>query len=575
MPESSHAAESRQVNVPLPQNNDLPYLCGHRVTRSRQKCCFASVCGTITDMYKWFLMTRSVLLRLFAGFFLLYALTSSGDLIGDTQVRWSVASRLVDTGWVDLVPGTTLLFAVGGDGKPYSYYGPAQSVCLLPYVLAGRAVAAVAHQSAARADQIGQFLASLTLFPAFGAFAIVLVYTLARDGSQDARTALLVAIVYGLATMHWHHSVTTYEESQVAVCVLGSLWAIRRAWNTNQFRFRLLAVAAMGVALTFRVSSVAMTVPLGLVALGYDLFDARGAAERIRRATHWLFAVLIGVGPFVALLAAYNQSRFGSVWETGYAIAHWDEPGGVKLFDTPLLIGLSGMLFSPGKSLFLFNPVLLAAIPGFLGLWRVQRRLAVAIAVPFVGTLLFHSWYTFWAGDLAWGPRYLASAMGFCVLALIPLMKQPRLPRAVIVLAAVSVCVQVASIIYSFGLEFFQDRRHGTIPDGYVWRPAESQLYSRFRNIILHAWGRPSYESIPPIQERQVTHHIVTSREAVQRLHAINIFPFKAYAATGSRAIFLALLAIWLTGLGLLSFLVYGFNRYSAQVETHSSPECT
>ena len=200
-------------------------------------------------------------LQLFAGFLLLYALTASGDLIGDTEVRWAVAARLVDTGWVDLAPGSTLLYSVGRDGKPYSYYGPAQSVCLLPYVLAGRSVAALTHQNALRADQIGQFLASLTLFPAFGAFAVVLVYALARDASQDARTALRVALVFGLATMHWHHTVTTYEESQVAVCVLGSLWAIRRAWSTHAFGYRLLAVAAMGVALTFRLSSVAMTAP--------------------------------------------------------------------------------------------------------------------------------------------------------------------------------------------------------------------------------------------------------------------------------------------------------------------------
>jgi hypothetical protein len=45
------------------------------------------------------------------------------------------------------------------------------------------------------------------------------------------------------------------------------------------------------------------------------------------------------------VMAFYNQVRFGNPFETGYG----EEAGA---FTTPLLLGLYGLLLSPGKGLF-------------------------------------------------------------------------------------------------------------------------------------------------------------------------------------------------------------------------------
>jgi len=297
--------------------------------------------------------------------------------------------------------------------------------------------------------------------------------------------------------------------------------------------------------------------PLVSVVVIAELVQSGSAAARIRSLSRWLLAGILGFGPFLVLVGTYNAVRFGSAFDTGYASAHLNQLGGIALFETPLPSGLAGMLLSPGKSVFLFCPVLLAAFVGFRVLWRHHRTLTVAILAALTSTVLFHSKYTFWAGDLAWGPRYLASGMGIWVLGMIPAVSRPRFSGGFVAVLSLSVCVQLASIVYSFGLEFYQDRRHGTIPDGYVWRPVESQLFCRFRNIALHALGRPDYNSIPPKKENPNTHQVSTTPESVRRLHAINIFPFKARALTGDNLLSAVLLAVWLTGIVLLVFVIH------------------
>lgn len=72
---------------------------------------------------------------LFLFVFLTYALTSSGDLVGDSATRWLVAERVAHHGAIDLPEGASRLVAQGPDGKLYSWYGPGQVACLVPFVL--------------------------------------------------------------------------------------------------------------------------------------------------------------------------------------------------------------------------------------------------------------------------------------------------------------------------------------------------------------------------------------------------------------------------------------------------------
>src|SRR5260370_28289607 len=94
-------------------------------------------------------------LLLFVFFQALYALTSSGNAfrVPDEFEVYFQAEHLVDAG--DLSVPQTLAIAQGGqpiffgetgrDGRPYAPYGPGVAFLILPFHLAGRAVAAAAR----------------------------------------------------------------------------------------------------------------------------------------------------------------------------------------------------------------------------------------------------------------------------------------------------------------------------------------------------------------------------------------------------------------------------------------------
>ena len=65
-----------------------------------------------------------------------------------------------------------------------------------------------------------------------------------------------------------------------------------------------------------------------------------------------------------------------------------------------LLRGLKGFLYSPGKGLFFYNPILLLAIPGIFVLWRSHRRWAIYILAGFIGCLFLHAIFPSFHGNI-------------------------------------------------------------------------------------------------------------------------------------------------------------------------------
>jgi len=141
--------------------------------------------------------------------------------------------------------------------------------------------------------------------------------------------------------------------------------------------------------------------PAGVAALA--LGWGAGVRPLLRR------AALFAVGPLLAGLVqvGYNYLRYQGLPNALFRTGYEHEPG----FSTPLDVGLAGLLFSPGKSLFLYAPALLLAP---LGLWLLARsagrpgRVAAALIVAQAAlSLVFNGMWWAWTGNFAWGPRLI------------------------------------------------------------------------------------------------------------------------------------------------------------------------
>jgi hypothetical protein len=210
---------------------------------------------------------------------------------------------------------------------------------------------------------------------------------------------------------------------------------------------------------------------------------------------------------FLVIDRIYQYIRFGSWTNTYVAIFAREQrqmdptlpasfPFNRGWFEGGLQSGVLGPFFMPEKSIFLFDPMFLLALLLTALLWKrlssAMRAFAVASLAMLAAYVLFYARYNWWAGDFAWGDRYISSAVEFTTLLAIPLLIRYRqaLGRAIwylgMTITGISVAIQCASLAFWLPLEIYQMETLGHP----TW-----VVPLRFKNIAafaLHkraAWG--------------------------------------------------------------------------------------
>lgn len=486
---------------------------------------------------------------LFLTSFLLYSLASPGNLPGDTEVRWSVARQMVRGNGVSLEENLrTNNYAVGAQGKRYSFYGLGQSLCLAPFAAAGLIMEKTGIAAPETADLAGQFLASLIFFPMAGAALVWLFYRLVLLLNYNRTTAIVLSAVLAFATMNFHYSTNTQEQTQEGMLLASAILLMVKYRRQRRFVHAWLFCAVLGACLLLRPPSAVTVLPIYLVAAASDIF---GFAKKYKLKTTgtWLLAGLLGTGGFIVACGWYNYIRFGSIFESGYELSIATSMAGHGLFEGSPLPALAGMLFSPGKSIFLYNPVLLLFPLCAYSFFHKHKIEAVAAFAAILSNLAFYSFSTGWTGDYAWSIRYQVPLLPFLVLPLAVLFDRPMkhsLKTFLTLLILTSCLIQAASVIYNFNLEFVQNPNHCLIPDNWVWKWPQSHLLKRFENIIRHITGTRDFSSVKVINEEPMLLKYNRSEQSVRNTYVINFFPFKARGLLHSERPFYPLLGIWL-----------------------------
>src|SRR5262249_37188147 len=114
-------------------------------------------------------------------------------------------------------------------------------------------------------------------------------------------------------------------------------------------------------------------------------------------------ALLLPACPIGAALLAYNLYFFGAA-SGGYATNNDSFIWSLAQFQG----GLAGLLFSPGRGLFLYFPFAAVTLGLILGRPSLLRQpLPAALAVSIVCSTVLFSFYGAWGAGWSVGPRYL------------------------------------------------------------------------------------------------------------------------------------------------------------------------
>ncbi|CAA9271441.1 MAG: Cell division protein FtsK [uncultured Chloroflexi bacterium] len=299
-----------------------------------------------------------------------------------------------------------------------------------------------------------------------------LVYAILGLLEYGLTTRVVAALGYGVATMAWPYAKLDFSEPASTMFALLAVWALLRVSLTPpgsgplrpsspparahspaspgdpglRAAFALGALASLGLLLAM-VGKYTAGLWAGAVLAQWAVSSGWWQAESRPRALAFGAMTVLPAGVLGVLAVAVMAAYAG---ETPVLYRNLTERLREDWLSLPLWTGLRGLLFSPGKSLFLYSPWLLLALPGGVLLWRRHRRLAALFTVFPAVVVVLYGMKLVWHGG-GWGPRYLVPMVPLLSIAAAPavewLLERGRATRGVLVgLAAVSVGVQLLGV---------------------------------------------------------------------------------------------------------------------------------
>jgi hypothetical protein len=321
----------------------------------------------------------------------------------DSDRMYQVAAGIAEYGRPTRYPGL----------DTWTKYGFGQPLIAVPFYLLGKLGVLLGGVY----EPVTRLAVSFTNL-AVTALTCWLLYIAARRFASVG-VSLAVAATYLLTTPALNYARTFFSEPAGGLLLLAALLLIipRTPGETPRASRILLAGACLGAMILFKPAFAVYIPGPGLAVLWLLYTRGRTTGSTLRAMYNALRGgLLFAVGPAVALAIqlVYNYVRYEPLPDAIFRNGYEREPG----FSTPLLEGLGGLLFSPGKSIFLYAPVLLL-MP--VGLWLMYRRggpgrlTAVLITAEVVVGFAANAMWWAWTGNFAWGPRLIMPVLPLMV----------------------------------------------------------------------------------------------------------------------------------------------------------------
>lgn len=318
---------------------------------------------------------------------------------------------------------------------------------------------------------VGNIHALMLFSPIVTALTGVLLFIYALTLGYTERTAVVGALLFGLATIAWPYTQTYFREPLTMLNLFAAAYLLerwRRAFAAGERRhWRYLGGGTLLVVLALLSKEAAL---LALPALALIAYPGTVAVRARRRQIIAALVALAAIAVvFVLGLTFFRVQLYAAV--SRYAVLE----RALRLVEglPQAWVGITGYLFSPGKGLWWYSPVLLLALGAPLALPRARWRESW---LPLSLMLLFVVSYAGirgaqWQGGTGWGARYMLPLVPFLMIAALPLIDRilqartlwPKLALGLLALAGLA--LQVAgTTVDLFDYEQHMQQQTGLLP---------------------------------------------------------------------------------------------------------------
>jgi hypothetical protein len=420
-----------------------------------------------------------------------------------------------------------LVGVLGAGGKRYIPYEPGQSLLMLPADWLGTQLHPWFPKIGER-DFRGLIVNFLTFVP-LNVAAVVSCFWLIKLFGFEERIASLASITWLLGTTFLHYAQVHQQNNQVLLFVILGYAAALSYIRYQAPRWAILSGVASGASLLIRTTAAFNVFTVFFFLVGCLIYQSRDKWKLFPAIGWWL----LGIAPLFLLGRILDYLRYGSFWKNGQNLVleqlntdpiftnlpHF--PPNWPFINDPL-VGIFGVLFSPAKSIFIYDPFLLPCLVLIAVIWkRISPYIQWYVITELFELglqIVLNSRLVFWDGAASWGARYQVTSVQLLLVPLIALFIQNLIAQRGLIrwlmqfVIAFAIVVQISSVILMFGLESAQGEL----------LPAQSRylqfrLGQRFTNIAcqIEAYGTNksfaqkcitgSLESLQPFQRSFLT----------------------------------------------------------------------
>ncbi len=329
------------------------------------------------------------------------------------------------------------------------------------------------------------------------ALAAIAIYFAVRFQGNSKLAAFLASILFGLASMAWPCSRTFFRDL-LAMTFLAIAWMcekriLSKEYSVDSKGIKTITWAGMFISLLAGIltkNTVLIVVPVLIVELLIHKVREFSSKQSRREArsifTRTLLIVLAATLGFVLIwillsrleaFARFSPEYYFSVLKYTLNSAH---PNFLSAFFGPLV--------SPGKSMFLFSPILILAIVALIKNWkRTWSAWAYALLLILAQALFYDGG---WWGNIYWGLRFTLPAIALLVVAsgqaIEDWLKSGRGRFALFCIGMLSFCIQLVGVLPSAANYYRQIAGLDPIifSKAIVWDPKYSAVIGNLKSLL-------------------------------------------------------------------------------------------
>lgn len=356
----------------------------------------------VSSLCSFYLVYR-LYISVFIFFWVIFIISNSGFDTSEGGYHYQVAVQIIKEGRLSFDTLPDGVFQVAPNGKFYAGHEIGNTLFLLPIAFINSLVEKIASHFIGQEGiyRIQQFLLSFQS-GIYSSITATLFFTILKVGfSQTVISSFVGTLCLVFTTYFWTYSRNLFDGVLCGTLLTASFLLILQYRKKNYLSYLICSFVCLGFGFITRISMILAI----FTSFVYLLMIYRSSfSNKLRE----ISLALITLIPFFLWQSWYNYLRTGIFYKSPVQTSVYAANNSL---DGNLFVGISGLLFSPGKSLFIYAPLLILSVILYKKFYHQWKKEALYVLILSILWLLLHSKLKSWYGAWGWGPRHLITIL--------------------------------------------------------------------------------------------------------------------------------------------------------------------